>query len=193
MKSIEDFKSQLIRRGGPAKGSLFRVMITSAPQPKDIGDPSGESIMFLCESASIPGRTIGTTDAVFQNNSIKIPSSFSVEDITMTFILTNDFYIKKVLEAWQNMVMDRSNYRVNFKEDYARTIEIHELDMTGKVIYAVQLYNAYPIQLNAVDVSTNGDEVLKISAAFTYEDYFIGDVTKLAGELTPTIPTFLSR
>ena len=182
MKSIEDFKSQISARGGLAKTSLFRVIIPNAQKPQPGAIDASESFMFLCESASLPGRNIETVDAVYQNNSIKVPHSFSVEAVSMTFLVTNDFFIKKVLDDWQNLSVDRVNYRINFKSAYTRDISIQELDMTGRVVYAVSLRNAYPISVSPIDVSADRDEVMRLTASFTYEDYYELDVGKIAGE-----------
>lgn len=165
MKSIDDFKALISSRGGLAKSSLFRVIVPSATADES------EATMFLCESCTFPGRTINTEDVVFQNNSIKIPHSFSVDDISMTFILTNDFYIRYMLETWQSSIINKANYTIAFEDAYTRIIELQMLDMDSKVVYAVRLLNAYPTTIQGIDVSSGEDTILKVNATFTYEDY----------------------
>jgi hypothetical protein len=193
MKSIDDFKSQISARGGLAKPSLFRVIIPNARKLKTGEIDASESFMFLCESTSLPGRNIDTVDVVYQNNSIKVPHSFSVEDVSMSFIVTNDFFIKKVLDDWHNLLIDRGNYRVSFKESYTRDISIQELDMTGKVVYAIILRNAYPNSISPIEVASDNESVMKLTASFTYEDYEELDATKISGELSTVIPDLLRR
>jgi hypothetical protein len=98
-----------------------------------------------------------------------------------------------VLDDWHNLLIDRGNYRVSFKESYTRDISIQELDMTGKVVYAIILRNAYPNSISPIEVASDNESVMKLTASFTYEDYEELDATKISGELSTVIPDLLRR
>ena len=52
--------------------------------------PDPRDISILCESVNLPGRQITTIDYQAERQSIKVPYSAMNEDVTMSFILTND-------------------------------------------------------------------------------------------------------
>jgi hypothetical protein len=54
-----------------------------------ISDP--RDMFLLCQSASLPGKRITTTEATHNHNRTKKPYSMMTEEVTMSFLLTNDY------------------------------------------------------------------------------------------------------
>jgi hypothetical protein len=121
--NIDDLKSVIGARGGLAQTNRFEIQVTP---PTGLGIATRD-FSVLCESCSLPGRQITTIDYQILQQSYKIPSGFINEDVTFTFLLTNDFYVKKAFEAWANAVVDFNSYKVKYLDNYAGEITIRQL------------------------------------------------------------------
>ena len=121
MNSIDNLKAVISKKGGLAMQNRFQIFFTpptansvrsllnqdigsligdlaknaiSGGSPKNL-IPDPRDISILCEAVSFPGRQISTIDYIAERQAIKIPYSVINEDISMTFLLTNDYYVKK--------------------------------------------------------------------------------------------------
>ena len=141
MNSIDDLKATISKKGGVAMQNRFQIFFTPPTANsvksllnKDIGSlvgdiaknavsggkpgnllPDPRDISILCESVSLPGRQITTIDYTAERQAIKVPYSVINEDISMTFILTNDYYMKKMFDAWATGIFDVEKYRAGFR------------------------------------------------------------------------------
>ena len=117
MNSIDNLKATIAKKGGVAMQNRFQVFFTPPTansvrsllnkEPKVlVGDlaknalkggsplniiPDPRDISILCESVNIPGRQITTIDYTAEKQTIKVPYGAINEDVTMSFILTNDY------------------------------------------------------------------------------------------------------
>lgn len=191
--NIEQFKAVLSRRNGLAQQNYFSVFM-SLPllsiDPANIleGGLSGQTnasqmlndprdVGFLCESCNIPGRTISTQDYQTVRQPIKMPYSFMNEDVTFSFLLTQDYYMKEVFDDWMSKVMDFENYKLKYKTDYTSDVIIEQLTKQGVPTYTVKLENAYPIAVSAIDLSQEGSNTIqKISVTLTYDNHVKEDI-----------------
>ena len=81
-----------------------------------VNDP--RDISLLCETVTIPGRQIATLDYQADKQAVKIPYSFINEDVTCSFLLTNDYYMKTMFDDWLEQVFNSESYRAKFKKDF---------------------------------------------------------------------------
>ena len=95
--------------------------------------------------------------------------------MTMTFLLTNDYYIKKYFDMWQEMIVDTSSrhYKTFYKNDYVTDVTIQQLSSGNNVVpgYSIILQNAYPIQVGAIELSSEGDGLMEVTITFEYDNY----------------------
>ena len=134
--SIEDLKSTISKKGGLAPANRFNVIFTPPSQSllnlnvenilgsiisggfsagNLINDP--RDISILCKSVQIPGRTLSTFEHAHDRQQNKYPYTFIDEDVTMTFHLTNDYYMRNMLEQWQSGIFNTESYVTGFKND----------------------------------------------------------------------------
>lgn len=186
--NIDSFKSALNRRGGVARQNYFAVSMTMpliSFDKNQIGrnllagnfslgqvfnDP--RDLTFLCESASLPGRNIATNDYQPVGKATKKPYGYNNDDVTFTFILTQDYFAKQMLEGWQGKIIDKEKHRLAYKNDYVQDITIQQLSKNGTPIYTIKLKNAFPVTINAIDLnSTAENSVQRVSVTFAYDDW----------------------
>tara|TARA_B100001093_G_scaffold520452_1_gene616113 strand:- start:7290 stop:7973 length:684 start_codon:yes stop_codon:yes gene_type:complete len=207
--SIDNLKSIISKKSGLAKANRFLVIFTPPTQPLanlSLNNVVGKlargqnplknfitnprDIAFLCENASLPGRQITTSDFSAQKQTIKIPNGFIEEDVSMSFILTNDFFMKEVFDTWLSGIVDTSTYTLGYKSDYQTDITIQTLDDDDKPTYSITLINAYPITIGSVELDNSSENTyLKLPVTFAYDRYTEKDIISGSlGGLLSAIP-----
>ena len=217
-------KSTINRRGGVARGNRYAVYITHPSKGMNsflkfdpatllsnlisgdgvnlgdfISDP--RDMFLLCQSASLPGKRITTTEATHNHNRTKKPYSMMTEEVTMSFLLTNDYYVKRYFDMWQNMIIDDSgdHYKTMYKRDYSTDVTIQQLSTSNDFVpgYSIQLLNAYPIQVSSVELSNGGDGLLEVSVTWEYDNWKTVGLTdgfsNLAGGLLDSLKTTMNQ
>jgi len=190
--SIDTFKSMISKKGGLAKANRFQVFFTppggsllninpetlvgevvstgSVNVKNLINDP--RDISLLCETVSLPGRAISTIDYELEKQVVKIPYTTIDDDVTMTFLLTNDYFVKKMFDQWSSSIIDMNTYRVGYKKNYQTDIVIQQLDQNNIPRYGVRLENAYPINVGAIALDNNSENAIqKLEVSFAYDKY----------------------
>ena len=196
--SIDTIKSTINRRGGVARGNRFAVYVNHPSKGMNsllnfnpatllsnlisgqgvnvadfIQDP--RDLFILCTSCSIPGKRISTTEATHNHNLSKKPYSAATDEVSMTFMLTNDYYIKKYFDMWQEMIVDTSgeHYKTFYKNEYCSDVTIQQLSASNDVVpgYTVKLENAYPIQVGAVELSSGSEGLMEVSITWEYDNF----------------------
>ena len=196
--SIDTMKSTINRRGGLARGNRFGVYISHPSRGMNsllnfnpatllsnlisgdgvhIGDfiQDPRDMFLLCQSCTMPGKRISTTEATHNHNLTKKPYSAATDEVTMTFLLTNDYYIKKYFDMWQEMIIDTSShhYKAFYKNEYCSDVTIQQLSNSNDIIpgYTIKLENAYPIQVGAVELSNTNEGLMEVSITWEYDNF----------------------
>tara|TARA_Y100000385_G_C13074604_1_gene630790 strand:+ start:1064 stop:1729 length:666 start_codon:yes stop_codon:yes gene_type:complete len=203
MNSIDNLKATIAKKGGLAMQNRFQIFFTpptansiksllnkdiksligdlaknaiSGGSPKNV-IPDPRDISILCEAVSFPGRQISTLDYIADRQAIKVPYSIINEDVSMTFILTNDYYMKKVFDTWASGIFDVENYRAGYKKDFVTDIVIQQLDQNNIPIYSVKLEGAFPTTVSAVNLDNNSENTIqKMTVTMSYENYVPEDI-----------------
>jgi hypothetical protein len=191
MATIEDLKATISKKGGLARGNRFNVIFTPPKQsllnlnPETIissaisGNFSARNLIndprdinVLCSSVAIPGRQISTLDYQAEKQTIKIPYGELHDDITCTFLLTNDYYMKTVFDSWMGSIVDMDQYAVAYKRDITTDVIIQQLDEQNTPVYGVKLEGAFPTTIADIELSNdNENTVQSLSVSFSYDKY----------------------
>ena len=164
--NIEKLKDTLTKSSGLARTNRYDVVIPGLT----IKDQ-----FVLVESVSIPGRTLATDEVMMQKQAVKMIYTFMDEPVTIVFLLTNDYYVKKFFDGRFEKTIDTKNYRLKYKNTYSMgDITINQLNRNNEVVYSAVLENAYPIAMNSIELSnTSENDVVRLSVTFSYEKYRI--------------------
>ena len=191
MATIEDLKATISKKGGFARANRFRVIFTPPTQsllnlnPQTIissvisGNFSAKNLIndprdidILCDSVSIPGRQISTIDYIAEKQSVKIPYGELHDDVTCTFLLTNDYYMKTVFDSWIGSIVDMDQYSLAYKKDITTDVIIQQLDEENTPIYGVKLEGAFPTTVNDIELSNESENTIqKLGVSFSYDKY----------------------
>ena len=187
--SIDTLKSTISKRGGLAKANRFNLIFSSPASGilnlsggvlsswisggsgwALINDP--RDISLLAENVTLPGRQISTIEYIAEKQTVKIPYGIINEDVTASFLLTNDYYIKSMFDDWLKACFDVENYRAKFKDDFAVDVVIQQLNEKNLPVYGVRLEKAFPTTVASITLDNNSEStVQKLSVTFSYENY----------------------
>ena len=187
--SIDTLKSTISKRGGLAKANRFNLifsspaggllntsggvvssLISGGGAGSLINDP--RDISLLAENVTLPGRQISTIEYIAEKQTVKIPYGIINEDVTASFLLTNDYYIKNMFDDWLKVCFDVENYRAKFKNDFAVDVVIQQLNEKNIPVYGVRLEKAFPTTVASITLDNNSENtVQKLNVTFSYENY----------------------
>ena len=192
--SIDQLKATISKKGGLSQANRFNVMFTppqgsllnSDPATLIGGLASGgglsnivndpRDISLLAESVNLPSSQITTLDHIAERQSVKIPYAVIQEEVTMTFLLTNDYYIKNLFDKWGQSIIDLETYRVAYKKDIVTDVVIQQLNKQNIPIYGVKLENAFPTTIGGIALSNeSADTPNKLTVTFSYDKFVVED------------------
>jgi len=192
--SIDQLKATISKKGGLSQANRFNVMFTppqgsllnSDPATLIGGLASGgglsnivndpRDISLLAESVNLPSSQITTLDHIAEKQSVKIPYAVIQEEVTMTFLLTNDYYIKNLFDKWGQSIIDLETYRVAYKKDIVTDVVIQQLNKQNIPIYGVKLENAFPTTIGGIALSNeSADTPNKLTVTFSYDKFVVED------------------
>ena len=102
------------------------------------------------------------------------------EDVTFTFLLTVDYYLKEVMDSWQNSIIDYDRGTLNYRDDYVSDVVIQQLGQNNIPNYTCTLHNAFPVSVSSVELSNaNENTISRVTVTMAYDDW--GDKVSLAG------------
>jgi hypothetical protein len=191
MPEIDKFKSVISKRGGLAPQNRFAVymaipLISFEPQDLiakffDQGANTGNGIFglndprdvsILCDSVTMPGRQVATAE--LQNNMLtkKFAYGYMNDDVTFSFHITNDHFMKKYFEKWFNQIVDRRSMTLKYKAQYSTDIIIQQLDQRDVPVYTCTLKNAFPTTVASYDLTNSGEnQTQRMSITMAYDDW----------------------
>ena len=129
---------------------------------------NAKSLKYRCENANLPGRTLATTEQRTYGPIEKYPYLSTYNDIDLTFIVDDDMSQKLFFDGWLNYINPQYSNNLRYKGDYATIITINQYDVTNQLSYSVNLYDAYPISMNQMDLDWAGDGLHKLVITFAY-------------------------
>ena len=190
---INEFMSEINKRG-VMKTNLFNVMIAMPKCMSRSKNSDRQKILSLrCSGASIPGvNLIGKN---FQKYGYGLSENFVtnavLNDITLEFVLDQKF-VADFFEEWTLGITDYSRiksmdyeatsadnillsgkqpYLTNYKSNYTTNILINVYDETAERIKTVELTEAYPVRINAINLNWDDQNRLaKLIVSFSYRD-----------------------
>ena len=207
--SVDKLKAVISKKGGLAKNNRFQVLFTPPTQAlvgisienvvgnlitgksngikQFVNDP--RDISILCEQVTLPSRSLSTIDYVSDRQSNKFPYTSIDGDVTMHFIVTNDYYAKTMMENWISSVIDTDGYQLGYKNDYSTDVVIQQLDQDDIPVFGVKLEKAYPIDVSAIALSAQDEEFVRLTVVFAYDKYVVeGPLSSTASAFKSAIP-----
>ena len=169
---VDDFKSKL--RGGGARPNLFKATINFPAYAA--GD--AELTSFLCETAQLPGSTMGTIIVPFRGRQLKMAGDRTFAEWTVTIINDTDFGVRNAMERWMNGINAHS---LNTGEvnpvNYQADLKVDQLDKDEKILKTYNFIAAFPTALSPIELAYDAnDQIEEFTIEWTYQ-YWTSNTT----------------
>ena len=199
--SIEDIKALVNTKLGFARANKFLVTLPTVGVGGGLlagivgafsgmgGGASPRELNILCSNVTMPGKQILTNDRRIGMEFQKVAYGYAVDDITMTFYLMNDYGVKDYFDSWRSTILDEVGQASNYKNEYAKTVTIHQLrqplkgfskqlgpirfnaGIGGGSVYSVDLLEAFPISSSAIELNNDLDGLVQLTVTFAYTNW----------------------
>ena len=189
--SISRFREKL---GTGARANLFRCFLTA---PNDLVDPNGifgdeSKFSFLCRSAAIPAMSIGVIEVPFRGRRVKVPGDRAFADWTVTVINDEKQHMRKIMDEWIGIINNPDGERAlrDNENDYRANIDIHHYRGDGSVSRIYTLFNAFPTDVSAIDLSYDStDAIQEFTITFQYTHMDVGGTSENGDASAPASVT----
>jgi hypothetical protein len=132
-------------------------------------------LALQCETAELPGRTLMTHEAKVYGPTYKVPYQSQYNEMTLTFLCTNEFWERKLFDRWIEAIMPSDTNNMRYAKDeatrYMTPIKVIQYDDFIKQIYAVELMDAFPIGISSQALSWSDDNFHRLQVQFAYQKY----------------------
>ena len=180
-----------INNSGLAHSGYFEVFI---PRPISFGFSSSnivepQGLAARIDSIDLPGRTIATIDNYYDIGVRRnIPYGAIYQDLTFSIICSEDLREKEFFEKWQDVIVGNhrnentmvgNQYDIGYYDDYTEDVLISRFRPGGQRTYQIKLIEAYPKIVNAMSMSWESTEALKLSVSLGFRYHKIQQATNL--------------
>ena len=135
MFQIESFKNAISARYGLARNNLWRIQLPTRPAylgGDTFSERDGRILNLMCNATQLPGRQITTNDRQYGIKSEKMAQGFLKDDVSLSFYENNVYTIRRYFQDWQNRVLNQNSYEIRYKNEYAETVTMQQLDHEEK-------------------------------------------------------------
>ena len=186
MANIEQIKSLISAKGGIANANQFMIELPALPFAES------QELNILCRSVTLPGRQILTNERLIGPKGRKVAYAHTQDEVTATFLVLNDYGVKKYFEHWQGLQIDRVTFEAGYKDDYAKTVKIRQLKKgfsldadlnfgplkididafrAENVVYELELRKAFPTTMNEIQLNNEQGGLIELSVSFSFDDW----------------------
>ena len=199
--SIEDIKALANTKLGFARNNKFLVTLPSVGVGGGLlagivgafggvgGGASPRELNILCSNVTMPAKQILTNERRIGMELQKVAYGYAVDDISMTFFLMNDYGVKDYFDSWRSTILDEEGQASNYKNEYAKTVTIHQLrqplkgfsrqvgpirfnaGLGGGSVYSVNLIEAFPIASSAIELNNDLDGLVQLNVTFAFTNW----------------------
>lgn len=138
---VDQLKGKINKGQGIARTNNFLVQLPILDYSSFNGLPQTEELNLLCTQVTLPGRQILTNERNIGLVREKVAYGYTHDDVTMTFLVLNNYGVKEYFEAWQNLTIKRNGFdgrkEIGYASDYGKDVRIKQL----KKGYALPLFN----------------------------------------------------
>ena len=200
--TINRFRSMTQAAGGYARPTKYIIECT-LPTALNLTNPNrgvksdfndaqqmqsnmGEQVAFHFYTIEFPGRTIETDTTRYHGPEKTYATGLNFAPITATFYCDKFMKEKHYFETWQNCVVNKRNYELNYYDEYVTPMTIYQLSdfdpvdtgashkeinsaLTANATYACRLFECFPTTIAAQPLGyDNKNQIHKVSITFDY-------------------------
>jgi len=181
---INQFISE-VKTGALARTNRFGVEFTP---PAGINPGNLRKILLFCDTVQLPGINYSTVQNRTFGEFREVPYEKLYEPINLTVYVDNDMQVKKMFDDWMSLISNPETRTYSYYNSYiAPKFVIEVQDINDKTRYQVELFEAYPKNLNSVNLDNASKDVMKLTVNMQYKYWMATPISQLADD--QKIPT----
>jgi hypothetical protein len=184
--SVESFLAQ-VSNSGLAKPNRFEVSIAV---PSSLSNASlGQKVSMYCDQAVLPyTRILVSQQRIFGPPSFHpVGVEYNGEGISLQFYVDREMNVKRFFDRWADTIVDRTTHTTNYQQNYLTPITISQLDESDTIVYQVQLIDAFPVSIGALQLDHSGqNQVHRLNVNFNFRRWIEKAVDRSASGIIAT-------
>lgn len=155
MTGIDEIQARISQFGITRPNRFLVEMVPPAALAPLMPPSIQERLAIQCEVAQLPGKTFSTHEHRIYGPLRKFPyvATFT-SAIDLTFRVGTDYRERSLFDEWQNIVMNQSTNMFGYYKEYVTDFLIHQFNENDERIYSVELIEAWPEAIQAVELSS---------------------------------------
>ena len=189
MQNVAQTSHYLVKFALPISG------VRSYLRRKGINDRFiAEDAGLLVSDAVVPGSAMAAVNVAgdFQGVIERFAHTRNFTQINLEFYVDNDYTSLKFIEHWMEYITgaisdpskDNYHFQLHYPSEYkSNETRIVKFERDYNRFLEYKFIGLFPLSLNSTRVSYQGSQVLKASAAFSFDRYICGESTSLVRDL----------
>jgi hypothetical protein len=151
------------------------------------------NLAFMAESLSIPGRQFRTTNHYIYGSYRRMPVGVEYQPLMITYICSNAMVERHFFDIWHQFIQSPTSQYMEYYNDYVGSITVKKLVNSGLVASLTSGTNpptlnnplvevgnlaatyvieeAYPVSIQAQELSYASDDYLRLTIEFSYRTW----------------------
>ena len=164
-----------------------------------------EDAGLLVSDAVLPGSALASVNVAgdFQGVIERFAHTRNFTQINLEFYVDNDYTSLKFIEHWMEFITgasendparDTYHFQLRYPSEYkSNETRIVKFERDYNRFLEYKFIGLFPLSLNSTRVSYQGSQVLKASAAFSFDRYICGESTSLVRDLLKAYNNIFGR
>ena len=137
-------------------------------QQNDVLMNSNSQINVFCHTCALPQRTLITYTHKHYGAPYLVPYSQQYDPVTFSFYADSEFNTRKYFEIWQSAIVNIGPNTMNYYNEFVSDVKITTISDEADGKYAVDLFEAYPLNIGMVDMSYSNTGVQSVQVTLAY-------------------------
>lgn len=188
MASISNFISK-VKNENLARENRFEIVITP-PLALNMSTDEFESLLFYCQSASLPAVSFLTQPVYSYGESREVIYNRNYEPVQLEFLVDTDMKVKWFFDRWMDTIVDPRTRLLSYYRDYIATVDISQLDHSEneEVKYTVRLHESFPKSIDAIQYTSAGKDYIKVRVTMQYKYWNVVTAPKVNRQTAQDVP-----
>jgi len=138
--------------------------------PATVNNRELRNLAIRCDTISMPGRNLRTV----MNGNIygpphEIVQGYTFGEVSASFYLSSDMNELRLFQEWQDSMVDKDTYDLNYYKETVGTVRIFSLDKQERKVYGLTLEEAFPKTIEPVALGHGSSNTInKVGISFQY-------------------------
>lgn len=131
-----------------------------------------ENLEIMCDTCSLPGASFDATTRKTYGPHSMIPFDQNFDSMNFTFLCGAHMKERYFFDIWQYAIKDPLTNNFNYPIEYMTQVIIRQFDTSDNFQYGVRLVDAWPISVNAIDMSYGDQGTCRVNVTLSFKRWF---------------------